>query len=76
MESLRWLYTVFLAREAWVRIWRAREDLKEKVKQKYIWRRDFRRESRSTYRYNFCSEQVSINKRLKMRLKYTSFVSS
>ena len=51
----------------------AREYLKEKEKQEKTWRRDFNRESRSTYRYPFCPEQVFIIKRREICLKIHFF---
>ena len=66
MTSTNVVLYSFLAREAWVRMARARKYLKEKKNQKLTWRRDFR-ESRSNYRYPpFCSEKVFIKKRLEM----------
>ena len=46
----------------------AREYLKGEKKTKINMARDFYRESRSTYRYPFCSEQVFIKKRQTTRL--------
>ena len=65
------LYSFFSAREAWVRMARAREYLKKK--QKKTWRRHFYRESRSTYRSPFCPEQIFIEKRLEICLKIHFF---
>ena len=46
---------------------------KAKKKTKQTWRRDFYRESRFTYRYPFCPEQVFIKKRLEICLKIHFF---